>query len=70
MDKKVYDFIKLIHDYFDANSHLGKIKTISLIGSINGNMRFRVRCIKKKEYIVYEKNREIFNVGIYREELV
>lgn len=70
MDKEVYDFIKLIHDYFKVNNHLGKIKTISLIGFINGNMHFRVKCIKNKEYIVYEKDGEILNVGIYKKELV
>lgn len=46
------------------------IKTISTMEPLGNKMRFHVKCTKKREYIVYEKNGEIFNVGSYKKELV
>lgn len=70
MDKKAHDFINVIYDYFKTNSRLGRIKTISTMEPLGNKMRFHVKCTKKREYIVYEKDGKIFNVGIYKKELV
>lgn len=63
-------FIKRIYSHFKELPSLGRIKTISLITPWGYGDRYQVKCTLQREYIVYERDGEIHNVGIYRKDLL
>lgn len=63
-------FMRLISAYFKEHPELGRIKTISLISPWGHGNRYRVKCTLQREYIVYEKDGEIHNIGLYKQDLI
>lgn len=68
IERCVY-FHKKIEVYI-KDRNLGKIKSISALSPWRGGLRFRVRCTFQRDYIIYFRDDEVCNIGIYREELV
>lgn len=63
-------FMEKIYSYFKEHPDLGRIKTISLITPWGYGDRYRVKCTLEREYIVYERDGGIHNIGIYRKDLL
>lgn len=63
-------FMEIISAHFRDHSELGRIKTISRLSPWGHGDRYRVKCTLQREYIVYEKNGEIHNIGLYRNDLI
>lgn len=63
------DFMSVISAYFEKRSELGRVKTISLITPWGHGDRYKVKCTLQREYIVYEKNGKVHNIGTYRKDL-
>lgn len=63
-------FMNKISSHFKEHPELGRIKTIGLIPPWGHGDRYRVKCTLQREYIVYEKNGEIHNIGLYRNDLI
>ena len=61
-------FIKTVSVYFKEHPELGRVKTIGLITPWGHGDRYRVKCTLQREYIVYEKDGEIHNIGVFRED--
>ena len=63
-------FMNKISAHFKEHPNLGRIKTISLISPWGHGDRYRVKCTLQREYIVYEKDGEIHNIGLYKQDLI
>ena len=60
-----YEFNKKIDEYFKQRPELGRIKVVSPMKQWGHGRRYHVKCTLQREYIVYEQNEEIKNVGTY-----
>lgn len=58
---------KKIGNIFKARPVLGRIKTILQMSPIGNIQRYHVHCTCDRDYIVYIRDGELFNVGIYNE---
>lgn len=65
--RNIMAFMDKIRVYFDEHEELGKIKRYGLLDPWGHGNRYYVKCTRRREYIVYEKNGEVHNVGIYKE---
>lgn len=63
-------FMITISAHFKDHPELGKIKTIGLISPWGHGDRYRVKCTLQREYVIYEKDGEIHNIGLYRQDLI
>ena len=62
-------FMNKISSHFKERPDLGRIKTISRMSTWGYGDRYHVKCTLQREYIVYEKDGEIHNIGTYKKEL-
>lgn len=63
-------FMKRISAHFKDHPDLGRIKTISLISPWVHGDRYRVKCTLQREYVIYERDGEIHNIGLYKQDLI
>ena len=67
---EMMSFIDKISNHFNAHKSLGRIRTIKLLSPWGYGDRYHVKCTLQREYIVYEKNGEIHNIGLYKKYLI
>lgn len=60
-----YKFYMKIDEYFRKRPQIGRIKIVSLMKPWGYGNRYHVKCTLRREYIVYEQDGEIKNVGIH-----
>ena len=63
-------FMDIISSHFRNHPELGRIKTISRMSPWGYGDRYHVKCTLQREYIVYEKDGEIHNIGLYKQDLI
>lgn len=63
-------FMKRISAHFKDHPDLGRIKTISRMSPWGHGDRYRVKCTLQREYVIYEKDGEIHNIGLYKQDLI
>lgn len=64
------EFMNKIRNYFTEHDQLGTMRTCSLLDTWGHGFRYYVKCSLDREYIIYEKNAEIHNVGVYKEDFI
>ena len=66
----VVQFMDTITVHFKNHPELGRIKTISKMSPWGHGDSYRIKCTLQREYIVYEKDGEIHNIGLYKQDLI
>lgn len=63
----LFKLYRKIDKVFESRPNLGKIKSIVPMRPVGNNQRYHIRCTYNRNYIVYVRDGEIFNVGVYIE---